>query len=417
MPDSAGWGTGYRLLSACLLMLHIFSSPLRAEEVSVASRNIFNHSTFPSAYSEAGYLPGQTSLLQSLDRLSFRHNNAGTTMNLEYELNTFYSSTAGENSADNWLTGKTSSGYKKFSTDSRLLNSSRTMISGELERFDFSFSLHRFDFQIGRQPVSFGTSHFVSVIDVLAPFNPGYLDGSFKPGVDALRVRTLAGTTGEAELIFVAADKNPDNAMIGRYRDTFSAFDLELTAGQFRNRFFAAAGFEGERRNYNLWGEFALFERHDRDRNFGGFSSRVAASFIVGAEKSTGHGWRHGLALMHQDFGARDTENFEAVRITRPYQQGWVHLAGTSYLHISTRREMSPLATFNLNIIKNLSDGSALFQPMIHLNTSDESDLAFFGWFNLGPRPVYTAPVIQTTSEFGSFNNGAGIIYRRFFQD
>ncbi len=65
------------------------------------------------------------------------------------------------------------------------------------ERLKLSRGFGAFDVDIGRQPVTLGTSHFVGVLDVLAPFPPGDLDATYKPGIDAVRVRTLIGEEGE----------------------------------------------------------------------------------------------------------------------------------------------------------------------------------------------------------------------------
>ncbi len=405
------------LLLFCLAVLSLMAPKVAAAELTIASREIYNYSRLPRAWVELGAWPDSIAQLQSLNRLSFKDDFSTCVFRAEYELNSTYKNIRQLTSDSSWATSGFTSGFKKFSTAADFLTATQTSIKGQLERFDFSFSLQRFDIQLGRQPISFGTSHFVSVIDVLTPFQPGYLDSSFKPGIDALRIRSTAGTTGEAELIFATAHDSSDNAVIGRFRNTFNGFDLELTAGKFRQRNFIASGFEGERRRYNLWGELALFERLDEEVCFGGFSQRVATSWIIGAERSTGHGWRHGIARMHQDFGSRSVGQLSAAADTLPFRQGWVHLGASDYLLFSTKREMNPLTTLNVNVIHSLIDGSNLIQPVINISTSNESDLAVFAWLNTGMQPVATLNSLQQRSEFGSFSNGLGLIYRIYFNN
>ncbi len=410
-----------RLIKGIFLpMLSVFfvsASLLAAEpEVTMATRTIFNYNRFPDAFRQAGILESSQGILQSLNRISVFNRFSDFTVKAEYEIASLYFS-SNTNLLSSWATAADNTGMKACNTHSNLLESPQTFVSGELERLEVNFSSGRTDFQLGRQPISFGTSHFISVADILAPFQPGYLDGSFKPGIDALRMRRTVGDTGEAEIILAAADDNADNAVIGRHRDTYGGFDLEICLGRFRRRNFATASFEGERRRYNLWGELAVFDRYDDERSFGGVSQQVAAAWVTGVERSTGKGWRHGLAIMHHDFGARKVDDLPAAQMTSPYQQGWVYLAASDYLFFSTRREMNPLATANLNVLHNLRDGSNLLQPVISISTGDESDLAIFAWLNTGSRPVGAEGILRQHSEFGSFSNGIGLIYRLYFKN
>jgi len=408
------------VLSTFLPLLSVFcatfSLTAAEPEVTMATRTIFNYNRFSDAFVQAGILEESQGILQSLNRISVFNRFAGFTVKAEYEIvSSHFSSNA--NLLSSWAIAANNAGMKAFNTRSNLLESPQTFVSGELERLEANFSSGRTDFQLGRQPISFGTSHFISVADILAPFQPGYLDGSFKPGIDALRMRRTVGGTGEAEIILAAADDHADNAIIGRHRDTYGGFDLEICLGRFRRRNFATAAFEGERRRYNLWGELAVFDRYNDERSFGGVSQQVATAWVTGVERSTGKGWRHGLAIMHHDFGARKVYDLPAAQMTSPYQQGWAHLAASDYLFFSTRREMNPLATVNLNVLHNLKDGSNLLQPVINISTGNESDLSIFAWLNTGPRPVYAEGLLRQRSEFGSFSNGIGLVYRLYFKN
>lgn len=409
--------TRYLWPVVCLLLEIISAGPVSAIDFTLASRQMVNHSRYADAYSQSGMTAENDSLLQTCDRLSFREESNGCIFKAEYEFTVRHQTAPRQHASKSWATTGFTAGYKKFRCGTELLAAPFTNVSGELERFEFAFSAGGFDIQLGRQPVSFGTSHFISVIDVLSPFQPGYVDGSFKPGIDALRVRSIAGTTGEAELIIAAAPDNAQNAYLGRYRDTFAGFDLELVAGRFRRCGFAAAGFEGERRDWNLWGELAVFERLSGEPCFGGSSSRSAVSWIAGLEKDSGHDWRQGLAILHQDFGARGSGELAAAALTAPYRQGWLHLAASDYLLYNAKREMNPLTTLNINFLHSLVDGSNLIQPEIKINTGDESDFSVFAWLNTGQKPVAQGGAILPGSEFGSFSNGVGLIYRVFFKN
>ncbi len=401
--------------AAFLWLLCILPAALPAVEMTLASRQIYTGTRLPSAFVENSQLEKRNHLLQSLNRFSFRTDLREQTFRFEYELSTSLFSNTSQMWGGSWAASERVRPMKKFKTDTVFLNSSKTLVNGQIERLEMAFSFSKYDVQMGRQPISLGTSHYVSVCDVLAPFHPGYLDGSFKPGVDAIRIRTQAGLSGEIELIFVAAAKDADNSIIARFRDTYSGFDIESATGRFRQRNFASTSFEGEKRRYNIWGEMALFERLSDEPHFGGFSRRFAGSWIIGAERSSGNKWRHGMAIMHQDFGAREVSQLSEVAATLPFRQGWAFMSGSDYLVANSSREMNPLTSLNLNIIGNLKDRSSFIQPVIDISTGNESDLSIFGWLNTGKKPDNINGVLKQNSEFGSHAVGIGLIYRRYF--
>ena len=403
-------------LALFLMPLVLFiSAPATAIDMTLASRQIYTGNSFPAALTETGMFEKRQHILQSLNRFSFRADTGRQVLRFEYELSTSLFSSSSNTGSSNWATDNAISPIKKFKTGNSFLDTSRTITNGQIERLDLTFNTGRYDIQIGRQPISLGTGHYVSINDILAPFHPGYLDGSFKPGIDALRVRARTGNSGEMELIFAAMPASRDNSIIARFRDTYDGFDFESTLGRFRQRNFAAIGCEGEKKRYNLWGELALFERLDHEPCFGGFSGQIASSWLIGAERSTGHGWRHGLTMMHQDFGAREVSQISEAAATLPFRQGWAFLSGSDYLIINSRREMNPLTSLNLNLVHSLVHKSNLIQPVISISTSNESDLSLFGWFNTGQKPETNSAATRQNSEFGSFANGVGLLYRRYF--
>lgn len=397
------------------MILFALANASAEEELTFATRQIVNAGSWPGALEATGLVDAESLSMQSLTRIIYQQRQRKMRFRFAAELYGGFDSMGIGGSSGNWQTARGRSGYKAFRTDGHYRQNSRQTFGSEIEQLELSFGAGSVDFQVGRQPVSFGTSHYVSVLDVLAPFQPGYLDSSYKPGIDAIRMRTVSGTTGEIELIFAGAADSSDNAVFLRWRDTFSGFDFELLGGRFRQRKMFGIGWEGERRRVNLWGEAALYQRIAADQNFGGFSGTYAFSGIFGFEKETGKKWRHGLAFMHQDLGARSADNLMAVQGTLPFVQGWAHLGGADYLIANSSREISPLINLNFNTMLNLHDHSALYQPVLNISLSDESDIAFFAWLRSGRTPCHRAGQIQLKSEFASFPAGLGLIYRRYF--
>ena len=284
-----------------------------------------------------------------------------------------------------------------------------------LETLSVSWETGTFDFRVGRQPVSLGTSHFVGVLDVIAPFAPGDLDATYKPGVDAVRVRTGLGSAGEAELIGVGAKPWGEGALIGLGRVSIRGLDTVVTGGRFRGRGFGGVAWEGEAAPVGLWGELALFERKPaRERRYGGWS-KAAFSGIAGAEFFIPRHVRTGIALMFQDFGARRAKDLATVYLDAPYREGWVFLGSAGYALLNLHRELHPLVNADAAGLANLTDGSTLWQPRITVSVSDNSDLTVYGWIGTGRTPRREGFVVITRSEFGMLPDGGGVYARWFF--
>ncbi|MHB9028179.1 MAG: hypothetical protein ACYC9O_05380 [Candidatus Latescibacterota bacterium] len=290
-----------------------------------------------------------------------------------------------------------------------------TQIRTRMENLNFTLRAGPVDFQTGRQPISLGTSHFVSVLDVIAPFAPGYLDATYKPGVDAVRVRAGLGRTSEVEIIAVGAEEWEQSALVGKVRASVLAQDIVALGGRFRERGFGGLAWEGEIDPFAIWGELGLFERKPGEEPFFGGWSEAAFSGIIGTDVFVPYDIRAGFALMYQDFGARDPEDLLAAYAAAPVREGWVFLGSAGYAVLTANRQLTPLATVNLSGLVNLVDGSTLWQPQVTFSVSDNSDLSLYGWIGSGPGPRTEGLIITPRSEFGLIPDGVGLYGRWFF--
>lgn len=284
-----------------------------------------------------------------------------------------------------------------------------------VERLDLAWSLGMLDVQVGRQPVSFGTSHFVGVLDVLAPFAPGWLDASFKPGIDALRVRTSVGESGEAEVILAGAAPFGEGAAIARMRASLAGTDVELLGGRFRDRGFGGLGWEGELGPAGLWGELAAFQRRPDVETYRGGWSEAALAAVLGADFNLPLEARGGIALFLNDFGARRPQDLAAVYADAPFREGWVFLGSSRYAILTASRALHPLVSGTLAGLVNLVDGSTLWQPRLTLSVSDDADLGAYAWLGTGARPQTDGSRLEVHSEFGMMPTGLGLYARWYF--
>lgn len=295
------------------------------------------------------------------------------------------------------------------------MDGAATTLTSRIDRLDALFHVGAFDIDAGRQPLSMGTSHFVGVLDIIAPFAPGDLDATYKPGVDAVRVRTGVGMTGEAEIIAVGAEDISDGAILGRTRISWGSYDVEVVGGRFRRRGYGGFGWEGGTAPWGFWGEAAVFERlRDREAIRGGWSE-AAFSAVAGLDYYIEADFVAGGGLMFQDFGARDAKDLDSVYSDAPYREGWVFLGSAGYGVLTVSKKLHPLVQADAAGLVNLIDGSTLWQPRITLNTGDNTDLSFYGWIGTGDKTGTKNGVPVIRSEFGGMPDGGGFYGRWFF--
>ena len=280
----------------------------------------------------------------------------------------------------------------------------------QMDRFWYHWRHKNFDYTVGRQAIGLGTSHFVSVLDILAPFSPGTLDSTYRPGVDAIRIQTPKGDTGERDLILAFASDEALHSFLYRERILLGNYDVESIFGRAYGRNLAGLGFEGSNGKLSKWGEFAIFERKE-DETIRSGSRRFARSAVLGFEYFTPSGNEWGLSYFHQDFGASNGRERIQFLTESLASQGWIKLSGRNYTHLRFMHPVKPLINLSLNCVYNLDDRSAFYQPRLDVNISDNANLSIFAWIKSGTSSLN--PFENT--EFGSIATGAGVFLQYYF--
>jgi hypothetical protein len=342
----------------------------------------------------------------------------GFTVSLALESRASFSSTGGSLSRGESIFGK-GSPLERFDWTSSQIDEPSASLFTRLENLSVAWN-GSLDIEAGRQPVTLGTSHFISVLDVIAPFAPGDLDATYKPGVDAIRIRSGLGAAGEAEIIGAGTKPWNKGALLGRLRSSLHGMDVEAVGGRFRNRGFGGVGWDGQVRSAGVWGELAIFERKSSLEKYYGGWKKAAVSGIAGIDLFFPHDTRIGAAFLHQDFGVRHPGELLTVNSDSPFKEGWLFLGSARYGLLTLHRQFHPLVNADLAGIVNMIDRSTLWQPRITLSVSDNADLSIYGWISEGSKPSLIAsppnvPPIEIRSEFGMLPSGAGLYARWFF--
>ncbi len=297
-----------------------------------------------------------------------------------------------------------------FDMHAELNNSPTAQNSLSIDRLWYHWRHKSFDITIGRQAIGLGTSHFISVLDIMAPFTPGTLDSTYRPGVDSIRIQSAYGDSGERDFIFAFSQKDASHSFLYRQRILKGNYDYESIIGRVYERNFLGFGFEGANGRLGQWGEFAFFGRKSNEAIRTG-SKQFAFSAVLGLEYFLPDGREWGISYFHQDFGASSGLQRLELALEPIATQGWLTLSGRNYAHVRYAHLLRPLVKANLNAIFNLQDQSRFYQPRIDINLRDNVNLSIFAWISAGK----TSPIPIDTSEFGSMANGAGVFIQYYF--
>ncbi|PCJ14973.1 MAG: hypothetical protein COB02_18490 [Candidatus Cloacimonadota bacterium] len=291
----------------------------------------------------------------------------------------------------------------RFEQFSHHLYQNQHLIS-KIDRFQFNFSHKQVDFVLGRQAISFGTSHFISVMDIINPFAPGTIDSSYKSGIDALRIQKATGDTGEIEFIFSPNESNKDNAYFFRSRQLIKNIDYEFLIGRFRQHNMIAFAFEGEIKKQSIWGESSFIQFDNNPFDFNNHQS-YNLSFNIGLDFHPHEFENISISWFHQQSGAKNPQDFTRVLSNPSFKEQFSYLKGKNYFNLNYQRKIKALVDIGLSFIYNINDYSIFFQPKLSINTSNNSDLVIF----------YSVGIGSQTSDFGSFSNTIGIFSQYYF--
>ena len=90
-------------------------------------------------------------------------------------------------------------------------------------------------------------------------------------------------------------------------------------------------------------------------------------------------------------------------------------LGSAGYGVVTVSKELHPLVQTDVSGLVNLVDSSTLWQPVVTINTGDNTDISFYGWIATGKDTKTEGGMIETRSEFGMIPGGGGFYARWFF--
>ena len=288
---------------------------------------------------------------------------------------------------------------------------------GEIDRLNLSGSHSGFAWNIGRQAIGFGRIALASPLDIIAPFAPDALDTDVRPGIDALRAGRFFGRGGEIGAVAVFGPHKESNSYLLHGETNLAGVDLLALGGNLRGRDLLGGGFATQFMGMGIKGELAGY----RGEGVGTPGGDPRDDFLQGAlelDYRFAAGPLCALQYLHNGFGAKEPEDYPAIFLSAPIQEGLGYLLGRHYLLASISHDPHPLVTLGALGIWNLLDDSFLVRPLARISLGDNLSLELFWSFNQGASPKENESPIRLViprSEFGAAGDGGGILLKYFF--
>ncbi len=279
-------------------------------------------------------------------------------------------------------------------------------LQGRTDRLLLKGSFGTVDLVVGRQAISFGDSLFFTPMDLVQPFSVATIDSEYKPGIDAFRVDSYFGFSGQITALVAYAGSWDQEGLIALFNanTTVGIADLSLFYSSARGDHVVGTGVSTSigAVGVHLEGTFTL--PYDEDVNEeDSFVRAVVGFFWQPLEKSTLTG-----ELYLQTLGAEDPNGYLELAQSERFARGELWLMGRSYGALSWGQEITPLVNGALAGFCNLEDGSFLLSPSLSISVSDNVQAALGGYAGFGERPedielaeIIAGEELALKSEFG----------------
>lgn len=271
----------------------------------------------------------------------------------------------------------------------------RTAWRHRLDRASLSWESGRSSVTVGRQPISWATTLFLTPADPFAPFDPSDSFREYRAGVDAVRVRLSPGPFSEVEAVVRAAE-TPDGtrySALARAQTSVGAWAVGAWGGSLHGEAAGAVFATGAVGATALRSEASLRRGED-----GGAVLRAA----LGADRRLSAGGRD-LFLVGEaqfdGFGAGRASRLLDVARSRPFRRGELQTLGRWTAAAQASWQAHPLVSLDAMVLASLTDGSALLAPGVTWSASGAASVRLGAYLGRGADGV--DPVRGLASEYG----------------
>lgn len=276
----------------------------------------------------------------------------------------------------------------------------------EFDRLAATVSVWKMDFTFGRQAITWGTGRFWQPTDLFSPFGPLQVDREFKAGADAARLLFAVGDFTQAEFVWsFGRDADPDrSAGVGRFKTLVKDYDLSVLGGRVQTDVVGGGDFAGDLggSGIGIHGEF-LFH-HVRDGS-------DFLDFLVGLDyRFPGKGPYLLGEYYYYGAGATNAEGLNRVLLDNRVLSRGTLLLGRHNLGLGASYEIFPILMGMFNVLVNLTDPSAVLNPLLEYSVADNAVATAGCTIPLGEAPAFVlspgglgVPDVRLNSEYGTY--------------
>jgi hypothetical protein len=227
-----------------------------------------------------------------------------------------------------------------------------------VDRLGVAFQREAFEVTVGRQPISWATTLFLTPADPFAPFDPSDPFREYRAGIDAARVRAFPGPFTEIEGVVRVVDVDDDHMVtaLARGRTTIGRWELSGWAGMLHEEAAGAIGVTVTVAGAAIRGEGVLRRTGDE----------TVLRGAVGVDRSFDLGSRTLYLVVEyqrEGFGAANAAELPATLLSAAARRGELQVFGRDEVVFQGSLQVHPLVSADALVIWNLNDASALLAP------------------------------------------------------
>jgi len=255
----------------------------------------------------------------------------------------------------------------------------------EFDRLAATFSVWNLDFIFGRQAITWGTGRFWQPTDLFSPFGPLQVDREFKAGNDAARLILALGDFTQAEFVWAfGRDADPDrSAGVGKFKALFKDFDISVLGGWVQTDIVGGGDFAGDLGGSGIQIHGEVLFNHVKD-------SSDYLDFLVGMDyRFPGKGPYLFGEYYYYGAGATNAEGLNQVLSDNRILSRGTLLLGRHNLGLGASYELLPILVGMFNVLVNLTDPSAILNPVLEYSIADNAAATVGCTLPLGEAPTF----------------------------
>ena len=287
----------------------------------------------------------------------------------------------------------TESGGDWLPLDGEIESSERMLWRHRVDRISVQVDLGaNADLIVGRQPVSWATTLFLTPADPFSPFDPADPFREYRAGVDAARLRVYRGAFTQFEVV-VRIGAGESVTVLGRVSSNVGGWDLGTWGGVVHDTPGAAGFLSGSVGLWALRAEAAV--RED--------GSSVALRGAVGMDRTfavAGRDLYLVVEVQRDGLGATSPAGLLVAAASRAFSQGEMQVLGREVGAVQLSYALHPLVSASGLVLGNLRDGSFVASPGVSWSVSESVAVRVGAYFGVG-KGVVDGGEVGLGSEFG----------------